>query len=164
AALDLLGLTEDQLLGKTSFAAEWNVIHEDGTPFPGPDHPVPQAIATRRPVRDVVMGVYRPLIKDRAWLLVNAEPQLADDGSVRQVICSFSDITARKQAEAALRESEDRYRAFFVHSIDAILLTAPDGRIFAANPAACRIFGRSEAEICQAGRNGVIDTNDRSEE
>jgi PAS domain S-box-containing protein len=63
-------------------------------------------------------------------------------------------------AEAALRESEDRYRSFFAYSIDAILLTAPDGRIFAANPAACRIFGRTEAEICQAGRNGLIDISD----
>lgn len=160
AALDLLGLTEDQLLGKTSFAPDWNVIHEDGTPFPGSDHPVPQAIRTGQPVHDVVMGVYRPITKDRAWLLVNAEPQLADDGSVRQVICSFNDITERKQAEAALRESEDRYRTFFAHSIDAILLTAPDGSIFAANPAACQIFGRSEAEICQVGRAGVIDATD----
>jgi PAS domain S-box-containing protein len=47
-----------------------------------------------------------------------------------------------------------------VHSIDGILLTAPDGHIFAANPAACRIFGRSEKEICQVGRNGLIDITD----
>jgi PAS domain-containing protein len=33
AALELLGLTEDQLLGKTSFDPEWKVIHEDGSPF-----------------------------------------------------------------------------------------------------------------------------------
>ncbi len=59
AALDLLGLTEDQLIGKTSFDPDWNVIHEDGSLFPGETHPVPQAIATRRPVCNVVMGVYR---------------------------------------------------------------------------------------------------------
>ncbi len=33
-ALDLLGLTKDQLLGKSSFDPSWNVIHEDGSPFP----------------------------------------------------------------------------------------------------------------------------------
>ena len=49
AALDLLGLTEDQLLGKTSFDPEWNVIHEDGNPFPGDNHPVPMSIRTRKP-------------------------------------------------------------------------------------------------------------------
>jgi hypothetical protein len=46
--LELLGLTEDQLLGKTSFDPEWKVIHEDGSPFPGDTHPVPVAIATAK--------------------------------------------------------------------------------------------------------------------
>jgi PAS domain S-box-containing protein len=104
AALDLLGLSEDQLLGKTSLDPSWNVIREDGSLFPGPTHPVPEAIAMRGPVRDVVMGVYRPRSGDRIWLLVNAEPQLAPNGEVRQVTCSFSDITARRQAELAVRD------------------------------------------------------------
>jgi PAS domain S-box-containing protein len=107
AALDLLGITEDQLLGKTSFDPDWNVIHEDGTAFPGPAHPVPQAIAARQPVRDVVMGVYRPISGDRVWLLVDAEPQFGPNGELRQVICSFSDITARRQAELSVRELND---------------------------------------------------------
>jgi PAS domain S-box-containing protein len=98
AARDLLGLTEDQLLGKSSFDPDWNVVHEDGTPFSGDTHPVPRAIATRRPVRDVVMGVYRPRVGDRVWLLVSAEPQLVD-GDVRHVVCTFSDITARRRRE-----------------------------------------------------------------
>ena len=98
-SLDLLGLTEDQLMGKTSFDPDWNVIHEDGSPFPGPAHPVPQVIATKQPVRNVVMGIYRPKTKDRIWLLVDAEPWLSEDGSVRKVICTFNDITKRKQAE-----------------------------------------------------------------
>jgi PAS domain S-box-containing protein len=103
AALDLLGLTEEELLGKSSLDPNWSVIHEDGSPFPGPDHPVPQAIATRQPVRNVIMGVFRPRTGDRVWLLVNAEPQLNDNGSLRHVICSFADITDRKRAEQEQR-------------------------------------------------------------
>jgi PAS domain-containing protein len=53
AALDYYGLTEDQLLGKTSFDPEWKVIH--GSP-PGDTHPVPVAIATRKAVHGVIMG------------------------------------------------------------------------------------------------------------
>jgi PAS domain-containing protein len=56
AALELLGLTEDQLLGKTSFDPEWKVIHEDGSPFPGDTHPVPVAIATQSCTRCNYMG------------------------------------------------------------------------------------------------------------
>ena len=66
----------------------------------------------------------------------------------------------RERAKEALSQSENRYRSLFNNSIDAILLTAPDGRILAANPAACRIFGRSEKEICRIGREGIMDSTD----
>lgn len=92
-ALQLLDLTEDQLIGRTSFDPDWKVVHEDGSDFPGNTHPVPVAIATRTPVRDVIMGVYRPTRKDQVWLLVTAEPRLLENGSVDQVICTFNDIT-----------------------------------------------------------------------
>jgi two-component system, cell cycle sensor histidine kinase and response regulator CckA len=105
-ALELLGLTLDQLLGRTSFDPTWNVVHEDGSDFPGPTHPVPVALATGKPVHNVTMGVYRPALRDRVWLLVNAEPELAQDGSVVQVVCTFSDITDRKQLESSLLQSQ----------------------------------------------------------
>ncbi len=103
-ALELLGLSEDQLVGKTSFDPDWNVIHEDGSPFPGSIYPVPQAIASRQPVRNVVMGVYRPLTCSRVWLHVDAEPQLNADGSVQQVVCTFINITGSKNAEAQIKK------------------------------------------------------------
>lgn len=111
-ALELLDLTEDQLLGKTSFDPDWNTIHEDGSPFPGATHPAAQAIATRQPVRSVVMGVYRPSLHNYVWLLVNADPQLDDVGNVKQVICTFSDITQRKQVEEMLRQQAEQERIF----------------------------------------------------
>jgi hypothetical protein len=108
----LLGLAEVQLLGKTSFDPDWNVIHEDGSPFPGNTHPVPQAIATGLPVNDIVMGVYHPVNKNRVWLLVDAIPQLNADGNVHQVVCTFIDITQRKQAEADLQKKMDELLQF----------------------------------------------------
>lgn len=56
--------------------------------------------------------------------------------------------------------SESLYGLLFEHSMDGLMLTAPDGRILDANPAACLIFGRSREEILQAGREGLIDTSD----
>lgn len=102
AALRMLGLSRDELHGKSSLHPNWNVIHEDGTPFPGELHPVPVAINTRKRVANVVMGVFRPITKDRIWLLVNAEPLLNESGNVKEVICSFSDITERKAVEDKL--------------------------------------------------------------
>ena len=57
----------------------------------------------------------------------------------------------------ALKESEERYRSYFENSIDAVLLTSPDGSILTANAEACRIFGYTEKGLCQVGRIGVVD-------
>jgi len=105
-ALELLGLSEDQILGKTSFDTDWSVIHEDGTPFPGSDHPVPQAIATKESIRDVVMGVFRPTSMDLVWLRVNAIPLLGLEGLPELIICTFTDISDIKEAKEKLERSE----------------------------------------------------------
>jgi PAS domain S-box-containing protein len=73
---------------------------------------------------------------------------------------SCIEITERKQAEKVLRESEARFRSIFENSAEAILLTTPDGKVYSANPAACRMFERSEAEICRLGRQGLADASD----
>ena len=63
----------------------------------------------------------------------------------------------RNAAEAALRESEERFRSLFENSLDAIMLTHPEGRVLAANREACRMFRRTEEEICRVGRAGIVD-------
>jgi len=50
--------------------------------------------------------------------------------------------------------------ALVEHSPLGILLTRPDGAVLSANPAACRMFGMIEAEICVAGRAGLVDPTD----
>jgi PAS domain S-box-containing protein len=70
------------------------------------------------------------------------------------------EISERKQAERVVKESEARFRSIFENSGDAILLSSPDGKVYAANPAACRMFGRSEAEICRLGRQELVDPQD----
>ncbi len=62
--------------------------------------------------------------------------------------------------EKSLQESEEKFRMLFESSCEAILLTNPNGSIYAANPEACRIYGRSEEEICKSGRNCTSDIND----
>jgi PAS domain S-box-containing protein len=109
AALDLLGLTRDQLVGKTCFDPQWK--REDASLCSGEEHPISRAIATRQRVRGEVFRVYRPAVPDWVWLLVNAEPRMAEDGSVIEVICTFSDITERKRALATLTEWKSRYDA-----------------------------------------------------
>lgn len=60
----------------------------------------------------------------------------------------------------SLPDSITLYEMLFQNSMDGIMLTSPEGPILDANPAACRIFGRSRDEILGAGREGLIDASD----
>ncbi|WP_052959059.1 PAS domain S-box protein [Methanoculleus sediminis] len=85
---------------------------------------------------------------------------LLKEPAVRGFVVNARDITDRRRAEDALRESEEKYRNLVENSIDAVLLTAPDGSVFSANPEARRIFGMTEEELIRAGRDGVVDLSD----
>ncbi len=56
------------------------------------------------------------------------------------------DITQRRQAEEALRASEERYRQFFEEDLTGDFISTPDGRLLSCNPAFIRMFGFSSAE------------------
>jgi len=59
----------------------------------------------------------------------------------------FADITQRKQSEAALRESEEKYRALLDHASDAILLADTSGAILQTNQKAAELLGYSKEEL-----------------
>jgi diguanylate cyclase (GGDEF)-like protein/PAS domain S-box-containing protein len=70
--------------------------------------------------------------------------------------------TDRRSDDAGLlRASEAKLRGLFENCLDAIFLTRPaDGKILAANPAACKLAGFSEAELLLMQREQVIDMTD----
>jgi PAS domain S-box-containing protein len=68
---------------------------------------------------------------------------------------------ARKQMEQALQESEQRFRALFEHSPDAVLFTSADGTVEVANPAACVMFGYGEQQFRNMGRSVILDDDSR---
>jgi PAS domain S-box-containing protein len=107
--------------------------------------------------------------------LVFETEHVTHDGSILQVELSTTltsirgkillntiarDIADRKQSEKMLKNVEQRFFSLFENSLDAILLTSPDGTIQAVNPAACLMFGRTQEEILGLGRDGIVDLND----
>jgi PAS domain S-box-containing protein len=71
------------------------------------------------------------------------------------------DLELQVEARTAqLRDSEERYRSFFEASLDAVMLTSPNGSIQAANKAAQKMFGMTEEEICLSGQDGLVDPTD----
>ncbi len=62
-------------------------------------------------------------------------------GKKPHIFSSINDITGRKQLEAALQESEERYRSLYVGSKDAVMIVSPSRGFIAANPATIQLFG-----------------------
>jgi PAS domain S-box-containing protein len=73
----------------------------------------------------------------------SAAPIRDADGKIVGVVLVFRDITERKQAEQAIRDSEERFRAVFDHSPIGIGL-ARDGNILSCNDAFLRLFGYTD--------------------
>lgn len=73
------------------------------------------------------------------------------------------DDTERKQAEAALRESEERFRRVFEHAATGISITDLQGRIQQCNPALSTLLGYSVEELLHADFPSLIHPDDREE-
>ncbi len=98
AAIQILGLTSDELTGRTSMDPRWGAIREDGTPFPGDQHPAMRTVKTGEPLTDVVMGIRHPS-GPTTWISINSRPVMADPSAgPSAVITTFRDITAQRLA------------------------------------------------------------------
>lgn len=82
------------------------------------------------------------------------------DGSFEKTHCILKDITEEKIVEKELRESEEKFRLVMENSLEAIFITIPDGRILNANKSACDLFEMTEEELCELGRDGIVDNAD----
>jgi diguanylate cyclase (GGDEF)-like protein/PAS domain S-box-containing protein len=147
AALDLLGLTEDEVLGKTSYDDGWHPLDEHGAAIPPDQRLVPRAIALKQPIRDFVFGIRRTARGDNVWILASAEPQLDESGAIQRVVVSMSDITGRLAAERELRESEARFRLLAEHSTDVIARYTPDGVCTWISPSVESVSGYRPEEL-----------------
>lgn len=112
SAEDILGLTIDQMMGRTSIDPRWQAIYENYTPFPGENHPAMITLRTGEPQKDVIMGVYKPS-GALTWISINSRPMFNEvDSLPYAVIASFTDITRRKEAEKrALQLAVERQRS-----------------------------------------------------
>jgi PAS domain S-box-containing protein len=80
---------------------------------------------------------------------------LIENGRTVSVLGMAHDISARKQMESALRESESRYRALFDSDIVGVAIVAPSGRIVRSNRVFREMLGYTGDELAVLGLKGI---------
>lgn len=150
AAERILGMTRDQMEGRTSMDPRWRAIREDGTPFPGDQHPAMVTLATGEPQASVMMGVTTPDDMLR-WISISSEPlRHAASEKPYAVVTTFTDITEVRRGREALEISERRYRKLFDNLREAVIVfdvlrntqgTVVDWRLREANAGGRRWLG-----------------------
>ncbi|HWI35738.1 MAG TPA: PAS domain S-box protein [Burkholderiales bacterium] len=147
AAERIIGLPLAEIIGAAGFTSLLPCVHADGTPVGPDDRPTRISVRTGRPLTGHVVGIKRPG-GAYTWLSVNTGfLRQAESNDWYGLVSTFSDITAQKNAEAALRESEERYRRTFELAGSGLAHVSLDGRFLRVNRQLCEMLGYSEGEL-----------------
>ena len=164
AAERILGLTIDQLRGRTSLDPGWRAIHEDGTDFPGETHPAMQALATGHEVENVVMGVYHPATEEYVWINIRAVPQFRPGVDRPYQVCAlFEDINEKKKVEKVVKEKEERIRFITENMVDMLSQVDADLVIRYISPSHHRVLGYKPEELIGQPVSRLVHPEDRDE-
>ncbi|MDD3320407.1 MAG: PAS domain S-box protein [Paludibacter sp.] len=102
-ASELLGLSDDQLRGKQAVDPYWKFIHEDNTPFTLEEYPVNRIISTKKPFKNLTLGVIQSKNCEISWLTVNGFPVFNNEKIV-EIVISFIDISEQIKAQLEIQE------------------------------------------------------------
>lgn len=140
AIYELFGLVPGEV--EPSFEAFLELLHPD-------DRPV--ALERAKAVLEVGLTAHdmRLFKSDGSMIWIHSRARATRDakGQVVRVEGTDQDITERKVAEQALRESEERYRNFVEHTLDGLMIHSSTGIILDVNTQACTMLGYTREEL-----------------
>ncbi len=95
------------------------------------------------------------------WIWDRGFPIRNGDGHVYRSAGISEDVTERKHAEEARRESEQRFRNAFEHAPIGMVITATDGRFLQVNRGVCEMLGYAEAELLRLTFQNIFHPEDQ---
>lgn len=164
AAEKIMRLTAAQMSGRTSMDPRWMTVDENLRPLPGDRHPAMLAAASRRPVRDVVMGVHRPGadgVGKHVWLSVTALPIHPAAAGPQLILCVFSVLTGPRATALRLAEAEASFRFIAENSTDMVAWQRFDSTFLWVSPASAALLGRCPAELVGTRSIDIVHPDDQ---
>lgn len=140
AAIELLGYTPEELIGKTPY----DTIHPDDV-LKMRDYVQEKVLKEKKNVTIQ----YRKQKKDGEyiWVETDIKPIINEFGEIEKVQSSLRDITARRQSEETIRNSERKYRELINYSQAYICTHDVEGKILSVNPYLLEKLGYTEEEM-----------------
>ena len=94
----------------------------------------------------------------------SASPMRDEKGNITGVVLVIQDITDRRRAEMALKESENKYRNLFDFATDSIFVLTLSGNIISLNNEACRLLGYEKDEILKLNYYDLVNRTEEENE
>jgi len=157
AVVTAVGLPREAVIGLRWDNPVFFATTPEGVPIPPEERPFRLVMRSGQPVLGYEYDL-RPPGREPISVILNAVP-LRFENELIGVAVTLTDITARKKAEAALRDSEERFRAIVEQSRYGIVIASPTGEVLLQNDAMEQITGNPTSEILERGWAGAAFTN-----
>jgi PAS domain S-box-containing protein len=148
AAARIVGYPSAEALLKAplqELMSRFEVADEARNPFPLDELPGRRALRGER--AEALLCFHEVATGEERWSVVGATPVFDEEGRVRFAVNIFRDITERRRAEEALRQSEERFRATFEQAAVGVAHVSLEGRWLRVNQKLLEIVGYSGEEL-----------------
>jgi PAS domain S-box-containing protein len=147
AAGQILGLSCEELIGRSACDPIWQATYEDGSPLPPEEYPSAKVLSTGESLKNVIIGIFAGKLGPRRWLMVNAEPIIdRATGAYKETIITFVDVTDRKIDEQKLVEAETKYRDLVEKALVGVYIIQ-NGKFVYVNPRFAETHQFSQDEL-----------------
>ncbi len=153
-ALEKTGLSREQIIGKKCF----EIIH--GASSPPEKCPMVKALKTGRQEASSIK-----IEKIEGDYFISCTPVFDSNGNIEKIVHIATDISKLNQAQAALQDSEEKYRLLFNSTYDSVILIDFETLlIIDANEAAEKMYGYSLKELLSLSAKDISAEKDKTQE